>query len=309
MATGQSLRKEDYTDNDAPVRTTVALDFVGPLPKPTGDLGVAKADLARAGYAIVSDVLEPSQVREFRRILVDEIAREEALDESRVRRFFTDPDDKNRRLDRLPKRHRWFRDILEHPIALEMTRQILGPTLLNESYLVHSYGANLTRPGGGQQFIHLDRAMAFKDQTKPLQSRFIWCLDEFVEENGATRVVPGSHLWNERIDMSGATFYQTVPAEAPPGSVIIYSDMLLHGTGANVSQDKERAGLIVGYCPPWCRPMINFPLVLDPGVMTGASQILRQLLGYSSVSIGFDHPWESADAALRSLCAPATMEW
>jgi hypothetical protein len=178
MATGQSLPKKAYTDNDAPVRTTVALDFDGRLPKPTDDLDVAKADLGRAGYAIVSDVLEPSQVREFRRILVGEIAREEALDESRVRRLFTDPDDKNRRLDRLPNRHRWFRDILEHPIALEMTRQILGPTLLNESYLVHSYGANLTRPGRGQQFIHLDRAMAFKDQTKPLQSRFIWCLDE-----------------------------------------------------------------------------------------------------------------------------------
>jgi ectoine hydroxylase-related dioxygenase (phytanoyl-CoA dioxygenase family) len=109
--------------------------------------------------------------------------------------------------------------------------------------------------------------------------------------------------------MSGATFYETVPAEAPPGSVIIYSDMLLHGTGANVSQDKERAGVIVGYCPPWCRPMINFPLVLDPDVMTGASQILRQLLGYSSVSIGFDYPWESAEAALRAVCAPAAKEW
>jgi len=190
-----------------------------------------------------------------------------------------------------------------------LTKYILGPTLLNESYLVHSYGANLTRPGSGEQFIHLDRGMDFHDQTKPLQSRFIWCLDEFAEENGATRVVPGSHLWNDRIDMTGATYYESVPAEAPPGSLIIYSDMLLHGTGANVSTDRERAGVIVGYCPPWCRPMINFPLVLDPAVMAGTSRTLRQLLGYSSVSIGFDEQWESAPAELRALCVPATMEY
>jgi ectoine hydroxylase-related dioxygenase (phytanoyl-CoA dioxygenase family) len=309
MATGDAVRMEDYGDNHAPRVAVVPVDFDGPLPRPTRDLDQVKADLNRAGYAILTDVLTPGDTREARQVLVDEIAREEALDENRVRRFYTDPDDKNRRLSRLPNRHRWFRDFLEHPVAIELTKYILGPTLLNESYLVHSYGANLTRPGSGEQFIHLDRGMDFHDQTKPLQSRFIWCLDEFAEENGATRVVPGSHLWNDRIDMTGATYYESVPAEAPPGSLIIYSDMLLHGTGANVSTDRERAGVIVGYCPPWCRPMINFPLVLDPAVMVGTSRTLRQLLGYSSVSIGFDEQWESAPAELRALCVPATMEY
>lgn len=260
----------------------------------------------------MSGVLSPAELREFRKVLVDAIASEEAIDENRVRRFYTDPDDKNRRLSGLPNRHRWFRDLLEHPIALQMTRHILGPTLFNESFLVHSYGANLTRPGSGQQFIHLDRVMAaedFRRQMKPLQSRFIWCLDDFHAENGATRVVPGSHRWNDRIDMSGETYYESVPAEAPAGSLIIYSDMILHGAGANTSKDMERAGVIVGYCPPWCRPMINFPLVLDPKVMQGTSHTLRQLLGYTSVSIGFDEEWEGATDELGSLCVPVTMEW
>ena len=313
MAIGNSVQ-QDQEQSFRPVTTqkVVPVDTSIELPRPTRDMEQIKADLARAGYAIMLDVLKPAEVREFRQVLVDEIAREEALDENRVRRFYTDPDDKNRRLSRLPNRHRWFRDVLEHPVALQLTRHILGPTLMNESYLVHSYGANLTRPGSAAQFIHLDRGMAdfdFKLQQKPLQSRFIWCLDEFVEENGATRVVPGSHLWNERADMSGGTFYESVPALAPAGSLIIYSDMLLHGTGANTSENMERAGVIVGYCPPWCRPMITFPLVLDPKVMQGTSRTLRQLLGYSSVSIGFDEQWESASEELRSLCVPVTMEW
>jgi ectoine hydroxylase-related dioxygenase (phytanoyl-CoA dioxygenase family) len=121
--------------------------------------------------------------------------------------------------------------------------------------------------------------------------------------------VPGSHLWNDRIDMSGATYYESVPAEAPPGSLIVYTDMLLHGTGANVSADRERASVNVGYCPPWCRPLVNFPLVLDPKVMKGTSRTLRQLLGYSSVALGADYQWESASEDLRGLCVPAVMEY
>lgn len=313
MAIGNSVKQDqEKSYQPAPAQKRVPVDSSIELPRPTRDMDQIKADLARAGYAIMRDVLKPAEVREFRQVLVDEIAREEALDENRVRRFYTDPDDKNRRLSRLPNRHRWFRDVLEHPVALQLTRHILGPTLMNESYLVHSYGANLTRPGSAAQFIHLDRGMAdfdFKLQQRPLQSRFIWCLDDFVEENGATRVVPGSHLWNDRVDMTGGTFYESVPALAPAGSVLIYSDMLLHGTGANTSENLERAGVIVGYCPPWCRPMINFPLVLDPAVMKDSSVTLRQLLGYSSVSIGFDEQWESASEELRALTVPVTMQW
>jgi len=309
MAVGQSVKQEDYTDNNAPVRKVVPVDFAGPLPQPTRSIEQVRADLDCAGYAIMTDVLTQDEARAARQILVDEIAREEAIDKNRVSKFFTDPDDKNRRLSRLPNRHRVFRDFLEHPVALELTKYILGPTLMNESYLVHSYGANVTRPGSAEQFIHLDRGMDFHGMTKPLQSRFIWCLDPFDAENGATRVVPGSHLWNDRVDMTGATFYESVPAEAPPGSLLIYSDMLLHGTGANVSADRERAAVIVGYCPPWCRPMINFPLVLDSEVMQGTSQTLRQLLGYSSVSIGFDEQWEGVGESLRNLTVPVTMTW
>jgi hypothetical protein len=55
--------------------------------------------------------------------------------------------------------------------------------------------------------------------------------------------------------------------------------------------------------------MINFPLVLDPEVMQGTSPTLRQLLGYSSVSIGFDEQWDSASETLRGLTVPATMNW
>jgi ectoine hydroxylase-related dioxygenase (phytanoyl-CoA dioxygenase family) len=307
MATGNSAPMDAFAAYKKPAVKHVPVDFDGPLPQPTRDVQTAKADLDRAGYAMLLNVLTGEQAREVRQIVASEIAREEAIDENRVRHFFVDPDSKNRRLYRLPDRHRLFRDIIEHPLALELSKYIMGPTLLNESYLLHSAAVNLTRPGSGAQLIHTDSSVG--SQTRPFASRFIWCIDPFDAENGATRLVPGSHLWNDRIDMSGATHYESIPAEAPPGSVIVYTDMLLHGTGANVSTNRERVSVNVGYCPPWCRPLVNFPLVLDPTVMEGTSRTLRQLLGYSSVALGGDYPWESASDQLRGLCVPATMEY
>jgi ectoine hydroxylase-related dioxygenase (phytanoyl-CoA dioxygenase family) len=309
MAVGNAKRQvmRDMSGGDA--RAVKPLDFHGPLPRPTTDMEQIRADLDRAGYAIAADVFSAQKAREMRKVLAAEIEREAAEDEARVRGFFTDNDDRNRRLSGavLVNRHAFFRDILEHELPLQITKEVLGPQTLNESFLIHSYGANVTRPGSAQQGIHRDRGGAVPLSAGAAQTRFIWCLDDFVEENGATRMVPGSHrdLEPQRWDVQ----YESVAAEAPAGSVLIYTDMLLHGTGANTSSNLERAALIVGYCPPWWKPMINFPLTTDPKVLEGSSKVLRQLLGYSSVAIGFEEPWTFAPDAVKALVVPPEMEW
>lgn len=309
MAIGNAKRQTITPMAGADARPIVPLQFEGPLPEPTRDPDQLNADLARAGYAIAAEVFSRAAASEMRDFLNTEIARLEAIQEDSVRRFYTDADDRNRRMSGalLVNRHKFFRDILEHPLPLQITRDVLGPQTLNESFLVHSYGANVTRPGSAQQAIHRDRGGAVPLSAGAAQTRFIWCLDDFDAENGATRVVPGSHkdlapqIWSAQ--------YESVPAEAPAGSVLIYTDLLLHGTGANVSSDRQRAGVIVGYCPPWWKPMINFPMTTDPEVLRGSSVELRQLLGYSSVAVGFEEPWEFASQAVRDLVVPPEMKW
>jgi ectoine hydroxylase-related dioxygenase (phytanoyl-CoA dioxygenase family) len=307
MAVGNSVKQDTWTGGQAPKARHVKLQYEGPLPQPTRDLEQIKRDYESAGYAIYEAALCPEEAVEVRGIVDAELRRDEAANQDKVSRFYTDPDDKNRRLQNLPDRHKWFQDLLEHPVALEMTRHILGSNIMKESYLLHSYGANITRPGSGQQFIHKDRSSKQAVVSGALQSRFIWCLDDFTEENGATRMVPGSQHYVA--DLTGATTYESVPAEAPRGSLLIYDDRILHGTGANVCADKERAGIIVGYTPPWCRPMAHFPSVLDPARMKDASVTVRQLLGYSSVVVGFDAPWEYARPEVRALVVPPKMNW
>jgi len=155
MAIGNAKRQVLRDMAAADARPVKPLNFDGPLPAPTKDMDQIRADLDRAGYAIAADVFSADKAREMRDWLSAEITREEKIDEDRVRRFFTDNDDLNRRMSgsQLVNRHKFFRDILEHPLPLQITKEILGPQTLNESYLIHSYGANVTRPGSAAQGV------------------------------------------------------------------------------------------------------------------------------------------------------------
>lgn len=128
MATGNAKQQEQI--NIPKPAKVVPVDTSIELPRPTHSLDQVKADLDRAGFAILEGVLTDAQAREVRDIVDSEIRREEAKDENTVRRFYTDPDAKNRRLSRLPNRHKWLRYLLEHPVAIKDSsvtlRQLLG---------------------------------------------------------------------------------------------------------------------------------------------------------------------------------------
>jgi ectoine hydroxylase-related dioxygenase (phytanoyl-CoA dioxygenase family) len=81
----------------------------------------------------------------------------------------------------------------------------------------------------------------------------MWALTDFTEANGATRVVPGSHLDE---DLKQFSLEDSLPAEMTAGSVLLYTGSLYHGAGAN-STDRDRSGLIVHYSLGWLRQEEN----------------------------------------------------
>ena len=68
-------------------------------------------------------------------------------------------------------------------------------------------------------------------------------MTDFTEENGATRVIPGSHQLEDRLEF---TDEDTEPAEMPKGSVLFYTGKLYHGGGANRS-NAARCGINITY--------------------------------------------------------------
>lgn len=113
----------------------------------------------------------------------------------------------------------------------------------------------------------------------------MWALTDFTADNGATRVVPGSHrflrAWHKP-DVS-----RCVQAVMPRGSALIYFGSTWHGGGANRSREP-RSGLINTYSLGWLRSESNHALEVPPAVASRYSERIRRLLGYTPHGGGED---------------------
>jgi ectoine hydroxylase-related dioxygenase (phytanoyl-CoA dioxygenase family) len=112
----------------------------------------------------------------------------------------------------------------------------------------------------------------------------IAALDDFTAQNGATEVIPGSHLWGEaelaawREDPAGLQA-RLEPMVVPAGAAFVLTGTLLHRGGANRT-DAPRLGFTNQYCEPWARTQENFFLAIPKAQAAAMSPRLQQLLGY-----------------------------
>ena len=156
-------------------------------------------------------------------------------------------------------------------------------------------------PGNKEQFLHRDEGCWdwFDHFPVDFQTEVstIWALDDFTEENGATRVIPRSHK-NDLIP-TDFTLKDTVAAEMNKGSVLIYSGKTIHGGGPNQSQGWRRA-LNVDYCIGWLRQEENQYLVVPPELAKTLPEDFQRLIGYDfgAASLGYVREFEDPMVAL-----------
>ena len=168
--------------------------------------------------------------------------------------------------------------------ALVLDELVLG-TVDDVLAHVNNYQLHLTQliriePGGPAQVVHRDQ-WAFDFFTFPtgyqVQCNTIWAATDFTEANGATRVVPGSHLAEDKLRFELA---DTEPAEMERGSVLLYVGSLYHGGGPNQS-DADRVGVNITYSVGWLRQEENQFLTVPLEIARELPERLQRLLGYS----------------------------
>jgi len=118
-----------------------------------------------------------------------------------------------------------------------------------------------------------------------VQCNTLWALTDFTEENGATRVIPGSHRFDDKLRLKHE---DTEPAEMEAGSALLYTGALYHGGGANQS-DAVRIGLNITYAVGWLRQEENQYLAVPIEVARELPEDLLRLMGYSrgSYALGY----------------------
>jgi len=176
-------------------------------------------------------------------------------------------------IDRSPS----FRPLASHPTVLGALDAVLGDHCT--SYQLHLTQIIDIGPGEPAQLVHRDQ-WAFDFFPFPagfeVECHTMWAMSDFTDANGATRVVPGSHRWDDKLKLAPE---DTVPAEMAKGSVLLYIGSLYHGGGANVS-DGSRLGINVGYTLSWLRQEENQYLACPPDVARTLPVELAKLIGY-----------------------------
>jgi ectoine hydroxylase-related dioxygenase (phytanoyl-CoA dioxygenase family) len=178
-------------------------------------------------------------------------------------------------------------DVMSNPILLALADALLLPSCARYQLNI---GHLLQRgPGSTEQLLHRDEAV-WSDVPKPhpeLQLASVIAFVDFTKENGATRVVPGSHKWadrqlspSEQIFAPQPTAEQIEYAEMPAGAAVIYTGGVIHGGGAN-STYVPRRGAHLSYCLGWLRTEENNYLSCPPEVAKTLPREAQEVLGYS----------------------------
>ena len=110
----------------------------------------------------------------------------------------------------------------------------------------------------------------------PLEVNSIWAFDDFREDNGATRFVPGSHRYD------GVERPDEVPqvGEMPAGSVLVYDGCLWHGGGMSSAPGARRRCINNLFTRQWLRQQDNMYLTLSQERVLTSPKLMQRLLGY-----------------------------
>ena len=168
-----------------------------------------------------------------------------------------------------------FQKMPVHENVLPIVERVLDPGCLLSGMTAIDIG-----PGERPQPLHPDDVvMDVPRPHVPLMCVSMWALTDFTEANGATRDVRGSHKYDHAPDY--AKEYETLPAEMPAGSVMIFHGSLWHGGGANVTEDDWRMGVNVQYCAGWVRTQQNHYMGIPAEVAKTFPDRLLELCGFS----------------------------
>lgn len=233
-----------------------------------------RQQLDQQGYLLLNGLLTPEEVAEV-------TARAEAVwaDEGAQAGSENYLEPGVRRLANLANKGAEFRRLLVHPAVLEAVRTVLGPRVR-----INMLNARDALPHGtAVQPLHTDADHGAKaDAQGYLVCTAIWMLDPFTRENGATRLVPGTHRDTTLPKEVLADVYASHPAEVvvtgQPGDVFIFNGHCWHAGGANHTDGPRRA-VLAHYARADQPQRLNQKQSLSPAVQAALSPLEREVLG------------------------------
>jgi ectoine hydroxylase-related dioxygenase (phytanoyl-CoA dioxygenase family) len=252
--------------------------------------------ISRDGYTIIEAALDPALVD----ALVADVARlERERDVKPSRNAFEGT--KTLRIYNLLVYGPLWEGVPVHENVLPVVEGVLDP-----GCLVSSLSSIHIGPDETAQPIHADDQLIPIPKPHPaIICNTMWALTDFTEANGATRIVPGSHLRDSPVY---GQHYDSIPAEMRRGSVLVWHGSLWHGGGANRTRER-RLGIAMNYCAGFIRQQENQQLGIPRDIARRFSPRLRELVGYGVYNGLIGHIDKRSPTELLGDGGPQSMVW
>lgn len=171
----------------------------------------------------------------------------------------------------------WFK-LFEHSEILCLLDDILkeGSYENNEPYYLNNISARCPLKGFPEQQLHLDSNLPGINYC--LAVNVIWMLDDFTLENGATRVVPGSHK-RTSYAAEGKKQKDEIRVVGKKGSALVFNANLWHG-GAENKTDKSRWAVALGYVRWFIKPSFDYLKNTPNEIYDELTDKQKDLLGF-----------------------------
>jgi len=230
-----------------------------------------RRQLDAQGYVLLEHAVDPAFLSELRARILELYDQE---GDQAGHEFKTEVN--ATRLANLVDKGEVFRRAIVLPEVLAGVRHVLG-----DEIKLSSLNARSADPGSDAgQPLHVDMG-AVPDDAGYWVCNTVWMLDDFTPENGATRMIPGSHHWCTRpqdvLDDPFAPHAGEVLLTGPAGSIAIMNAHMWHGGTANRTS-KPRLALHAFYCRR-DKPQQQYQkALLKPDVLAQLSPEVRRLL-------------------------------
>ena len=180
-----------------------------------------------------------------------------------------------------------FDPLYVYPPLLAAAARTVGLT-----FKLSSLNARTLRPGSAVLDIHVD---VERDSTDWPLLGFIFMIDAFAPDNGATRLIPGSHRWGNSPRDACLTEYtpQLESARGPAGSLLVFNGSTWHGQGVN-SSNRPRRSLQGAFIPWGGRASTDFSGRMQAETRARLSSVARRVLAIPDSSSSL--PAACADA-------------
>jgi ectoine hydroxylase-related dioxygenase (phytanoyl-CoA dioxygenase family) len=227
--------------------------------------------LDQDGYLILEDYMGDRLLSELR-----ERINQLFLSEGDRAGYEFKQEEQTQRLANLVDKGEVFQRAIAMPEILERVAQVLGPEFKLSSLNARSANPHSTLA----QPLHADMG-AIPDEKGYWVANTVWMLDDFTEENGAIRMIPGSHRWDKLPQQVLADPYAAHPQErlitGKAGTVVVMNAHLWHGGTANRTANPRCA--MHAFYARWDKPQQQYQKrLLRPEVQERLSPQIRKLL-------------------------------